>query len=166
MFVKARPPAERMSALKEQVYASFTGLAIVTVFALDVGHTTARHAFFTLLAGIVGITIAGLVADIIAHFISHAGLPKYVHLRTMMRIAGGAIGSASIPLIVLCAAWMGLFSLQTALQISVGIYLLGLALIALVAAFRTGLPWRQQLIALGSLVGLGATAVAVLVVAH
>ena len=165
-LVRERPLAERVSALKERVYASFTGLAIVTVFALDPAHTTAKDAFLALLAGIVGITVAGLAAEIISHLVAHRGVPNRSELGTMARIAAGAIGSASIPLIALCSAWLGLFGLQIALQVSVGIYLLTLGLIAFAAAYRTRLPWRQQVAALCGLVGLGAAVVGVLVVAH
>ncbi|MFT4051203.1 MAG: hypothetical protein QM677_03015 [Microbacterium sp.] len=163
---KHKGPEERARALKEQVYASFTGLAIVTVFALDPGHTTAIDALLTLLAGIVGITIAGFVAEVLSHLVSHRALPTPAEVRTMVRIAAGAIASASIALIALAAAWVGLFSLGIALQVSVGIYLLTLGIIAMTAAYRTGLPWRHQLIAFGGLVGLGAIVIAVLVLAH
>ena len=47
-------------------------------------------------------------------------------------------------------------------QISVGT----LAVVALVAAHRTRLPCRQQLVALLALIGLGATVVLVLTLAH
>lgn len=153
-------------ALKEQVYASFTGLAIVTVFALDPDHATPVAALLSLLAGIVGITIAGLAADVLSHLVTHRALPTATEAREMTRVAGAAIASASIALISLGAACVGLFGLRLALQVSVGIYLLTLASIALIAAHRTGLPWRHRLVAFGGLVGLGAIVVGVLVLAH
>ncbi|MFT4122351.1 MAG: hypothetical protein QM635_00805 [Microbacteriaceae bacterium] len=165
-LLRARPVEERGRALKEQVYASFTGLAIVTVFALDADHTTTFDALLALFAGIVGITIAGFVAEVLSHLVVHRALPTPAEVRTMARIAGTAIASASVALITLGAAWLGLFSLGIALQVSVGIYLLTLGVIALVAAYRTGLPWRHQLIAFCGLVGLGAIVVPVLVLAH
>jgi hypothetical protein len=57
-------------------------------------------------------------------------------------------------------------STEAALQISVGIYFVTLAAVVLVAARRTRLPWRQQLVALAVLIGLGAVVVLVLVLAH
>lgn len=163
---RTRPVGERVSALKEQIYASFTGLAIVTVFALDPHHTTAPKAFSTLLAGIVGITIAGVVAEMLSHLVSHRAQPAGSDLRTMARVASGAIGSASVALIALASAWIGLFDLEIALQVSVGIYVLTLGLIALIAAHRTRLPLRDQLIAFGGLVGLAAVVVGILMLAH
>lgn len=84
----------------------------------------------------------------------------------MARVSLGAIGSASIALVSLASAWLGLFELKIALQVSIGIYLLMLGLVALLAAHRTGLSWRHQLIALVDLFGLGAAVVIVLILAH
>jgi uncharacterized membrane protein len=163
---RQRPAEERARAVKERVYASFTGLAIVTVLALDAAHASAVDSFLTLLAGIVGISIAGFVAEVIGYQIGHGMLPDRTELLTMVRIAAGAFGSASVALIALFAAWTGWLSIDVALQISVGIYFITLAVVALVAAHRTRLPWRQQLVALIALIGLGATVVLVLALAH
>ena len=160
------PVEDRASALKERVYASFTGLAIVTVFALDPEHTTARDAFLALVAGIVGISLAGFVAEIIGHLVAHGASPTAAEIRTMGQISSGAIASASIPLLALACAWIGFLDLLVALQISIGIYLVTLGGIALIAALRTGLSWRQRIVALLGLVGLGSVVVAVLVLAH
>jgi hypothetical protein len=162
---RQRPAEERARAVKERVYASFTGLAIVTVLALN-ARASAVDSFLTLLAGIVGISIAGFVAEVIGYQIGHGKLPDRTELLTMVRIAAGAFGSASVALVALASAWIGWLPIETALQISVGIYFITLAVVALVAAHRTRLPWRQQLVALIALIGLGATVVLVLSLAH
>ncbi|WP_440710807.1 hypothetical protein [Herbiconiux sp. YIM B11900] len=163
---RARPVDERMRSLKERVYASFTGLSVVTVMALAAEHPTPPNAFVTLAAAIVGISIAGFVAEALAHLVSHKSLPGRAETTTMIRIAGGALASASVPLLALLAAWMGWIPVELALQTGIGIYFFTLAAVALVAAHRTGLPWRQQVLALAGLVGLGALVVGVLAVAH
>lgn len=161
-----RSLTQRGSALKERVYASFTGLAIVTVFAMDPDHATAGDAFLALLAGIVGISAAAFVAEAISHLITHAALPTGAEVWMMARTSLGAIASASVAFIALASAWSGVFSLHIALQISVGIYLLTLGLIALIAVHRTGLPLRHKLMALVGLVGFGACVILVLALAH
>ncbi|MET0589927.1 MAG: hypothetical protein ABWZ77_02010 [Naasia sp.] len=167
-----RPPTdqatldERTRALKERIYASFTGLAVVTVLATNNEGTSPSNAFFTLAASILGISVAGFVAEVLSHQISHEGLPSARETRTMLRIAAGALGSASIPLIVLALSWAGWIELELALQIGVGIYLAVLATITLVASRRTRLPFRQQLLSLLFLVGLGVVVVGILAVAH
>ena len=52
-------------ALKERVYATFTGLAIVLV--LRPHEPSPQDATFPLVIGVLGITVAGFVAEIIAH---------------------------------------------------------------------------------------------------
>ncbi|HEU0181184.1 MAG TPA: hypothetical protein VFR16_03255, partial [Agromyces mariniharenae] len=62
-----RPTEERAEALKERVYATVTGLAIVLVQINNVEHITATRATLTLLVGIVAISAAGFVAEVISH---------------------------------------------------------------------------------------------------
>ncbi|WP_434969482.1 hypothetical protein [Microbacterium sp. bgisy207] len=52
--------------LRERVYATFTGLAIVLVVS-QADHADADHALLALLFGVLGITIAGLVSDVVSH---------------------------------------------------------------------------------------------------
>lgn len=163
---RGRPVDERTDALKERVYATFTGLAIVTVLAVGDHGTSAQDAFLGLLAGIAGITLAGFVADLVAHLVSHGATPSVAEVRTMARVSLEALGSASIPLIALALAWGGLLDLDVALRVGVVLYIGVLALVALLAVARTGLPWRQRILALGGLLGLGAVVVGVLVLAH
>lgn len=160
------PHEERVRALKERVYATFTGLAIVAALALSGGHGEASDAFFALLAGIGGISAAGFVAEIVAFQVGNGQLPDLAELRTMLRIAFGALGSASVPLIVLAAAWIGWIDLELALRIAIGLYFVTLAAISLIAAWRTRLSWPQRLISLAVILGLGALTVLILVIAH
>ena len=163
---RQRPVEERARAVTERVYASFTGLAIVSVLALNGAHASAVDSFLSLLAGIVGITIAGFAEEVIGYQIGHGKLPDRTELLTMARIAAGAFGSASIALVALASSWIGWLPIDSALQISVGIYFITLAVVALVAARRTRLPRRQQIVALAALIGLGAVVVLVLALAH
>ncbi|SDY65226.1 hypothetical protein [Herbiconiux ginsengi] len=166
ILFRTRPISEQVSALKERIYASFTGLAIVTVLALDVDHTSTAKAFLTLLAGIVGITLAGFAAEVISHLVSHGAPPTFRAIRTMLRIAAGALASASAALVALAIAWLGVVELETALRIGVALYLATLVVITLIAARQTGLRWHHQALALCGLLALGATVVGVLVLAH
>lgn len=153
-------------ALKERVYASFTGLAIVLVQLGNVEHLAAQQATFALLVGIGGITAAGFVADIVAHLAVHAAFPEGRELRVMLRIAGEALASASVPLILLVLAWIGAFELEGALVASSIIYLVTLGLVGYIAVRRTRVEWWKQLIALGILVGLGLAVIGLQQLAH
>jgi len=71
----ARPEHDR-AAIKERVYATFTGLAIVLVQNANVAHTSALQATVTLLIGIVAIALAGFAADLVAHLATHGSFPR------------------------------------------------------------------------------------------
>jgi hypothetical protein len=161
-----RTSAERTMALKERIYASFTGLAIVSALSIGDHHGTAGDAIWSLTAGIVGITAAGLVAEVIAHQVGSGSYPTPLELVRMVRIALGAITSASLPFLVLAGSAIGAIALAAALQIAMGLYFAGLIVVVLVAARRTRLPWRKQLLSAAALVGGGIVVVAVLTLAH
>lgn len=161
------PDADRLGrALKERIYASFTGLAIVLALRTGVEHTSARSATSTLFIGVVGICLAGLLAEIVAHLAAHGAGPGPDELRMMVRIAGGALGSASLPVLLLALAWADRIELDRALRVSTVLYLVTLGAIGYAAARRTGLIWWKQLVVLAGFVVLGAAVVAVQVAAH
>lgn len=161
-----RPDDERADALKERVYATFTGLAIVLVQHANVEHVSAPRAAVTLLVGIVAITAAGFVADVIAHLAVHAAFPDRDELGRMLRIAGSAVASAAVPLILLALAAFGVFELEGALRAASIVYLATLGLIGYVAVRRTRVAWWKQLVALGALVALGLAVVVLQQLAH
>ena len=163
---RTRPAVERARFHKERIYASFTGLATLTVLALDAEHHTPGDAAVTLLVAILAISLAGFVAELGAHQLAHSSLPDRGQLRTMLQVAGAAIGSASIPFIALAAAMLGLLSLTSALQLGIVIYFATLLVVNLVAAARAHLAWRQRLISLSMLLALGVVVILMLVLAH
>lgn len=161
-----RPEDERAEALKERVYATFTGLAIVLVQHANVEHVTAARATLTLLVGIVAITAAGFVAGVIAHLAYHSAFPDRDELGRMLRVSGSAIASAAAPLIVLALAAFGVFELEPALRTASILYLVALGLVGYIAVRRTNAAWWKQLVALGILVALGLAVVGLQQLAH
>lgn len=161
-----KPAEERARALKERIYATFTGLAIVVVIYSDLSHAEALDAFLSLAVGIVGIAAAGFVAEVIAHQVTHTAAPTPADLRTMARISAGALASASIPLLALAAACFGWMPLEAAVLTGIGLYLLTLLWVAFVAVGRTRLRLAQKLVALLIMLGFCALVVVVLLIAH
>lgn len=161
-----RPEVERAEALKERVYATFTGLAIVLVQHANVEHVTATRAALTLLVGIVAITAAGFVADVIAHLAVHGAFPREAELGRMLRVSGTALASAGGPLVILALAAFGVFELEPALLAASILYLLTLGLIGFIAVRRTRVAWWKQAVALGMLVALGLAVVVLQQLAH
>jgi len=161
-----RPVEERAQALKERVYATFTGLAIVLVQQANADHLLPSQATFALAIGIAGITAAGFVADVIAHLAVHGAFPTAEELRTMLRVAGEALASASLPLVLLVLAWIGILELEWALQAAAILYVATLGFIGYLAVRRTGAAWWKQLVALGILVALGVAVIGLQQLAH
>lgn len=161
-----RPVDERAEALKERVYATFTGLAIVLVQHANVEHITATRATITLLVGIIAITAAGFVADVIAHLAVHGAFPRRVELGRMLRVSGTAIASAAGPLVILALAAFGVFELEPALLAASILYLVTLGLVGFIAVRRTHVAWWKQVVALGILVALGLAVVVLQQLAH
>ena len=161
-----RSSHERTMALKERIYAGFTGLAIVAALALSDHHETAVDALVNLVAGIVGIVAAAFVAEIIAHLVNERALPAPRQLWTMVQIGAGAITSASLPVVVLIGASLGVYALEPALYTSIALYFMSLTAVALLAAHRTRLGWRQRFVASAVLLGSGLVVIVVLIAAH
>lgn len=152
--------------LKERIYATITGLAIVLVISTNAEHHDARGALFSLVIGVLGITAAGYLADVIAHIAVHAKLPTAGEQRVLLRIALGGLSTVVTPVILLVLAWTGAMELDTSLQVSTIVYLVTLGLIGLGAVRRASLSWWAQLAVLAALVGFGALVVGVQVLAH
>ncbi|WP_285043094.1 hypothetical protein [Plantibacter sp. LMC-P-059a] len=152
--------------LKERVYATFTGLAIVLVLAANVEHHDAADALFSLVIGVVGITLAGLVAEMIAHLTAHGAFPDQAGWRTMLRIAWGSLLTVATPTILLVLAVVGVMEVATSLRVSAIVYLITLGLSGWFAVRRARLTIWQQLIALAALVLLGVLVIGVQVLAH
>jgi hypothetical protein len=152
--------------LKERIYATITGLAIVLVYVNgDVPHR-ADQVLFSLVIGVLGITAAGYLADIIAHVAVHKHFPTAAQQRTLLRIAVGAVLTVVVPVILLLGAVVGLIGLHGALVAATVVYLLTLAAIGYASVRRTGLTWWQQALALGALVLFGALVIGLQVLAH
>ena len=150
---------------KERVYATFTGLAIVLVVASS-EHAEADHAFFALILGVVGITAAGFVSDVISHLAVHRTFPGRVDLIISTRIAGGALGTLLTPGILLLLAWLDVLPLEAALRAASIVYIATLAVIGWFAVRRSDLAWWKQVIALAILVALGLLVVGLQTLAH
>ncbi|WP_375386455.1 hypothetical protein [uncultured Microbacterium sp.] len=150
---------------KERVYATFTGLAIVLVVWAS-GHAEADHAFFALVLGVLGITAAGFVSDVISHLAVHQEFPSRNELGLLFQVAGGALGTVLIPGILLVLAWVGVLPLETALIAAIGVYVVTLAVVGWFAVRRSKLTWWKQLLVLLALVVLALIVVFLQVLGH
>lgn len=156
---------ERIGALKERIYATVTGLAILAGL-LTAGHVTIGESIFALLVGIFAIAAAGFVAEVIAHQIGHRQFPRARELAVMARTAVVALGTASLPLLALLLALGDVIDLDTALIIGIVVDAAVLVGVVLLASARTGLSIVQRLVASTLLLGLVALVAVALLLAH
>jgi hypothetical protein len=163
---RVRPENVRAEALKERVYATFTGLAIVLVQLTNVEHLAAGRVAIELVVGILAITAAGLAADVISFLSVHSRFPDGHEVRVMLRIAASALASAGVPVLVLVLAAVGLVELDTALRIVSIVYVVTLGVIAYLGVRRTNAAWWKQLIALAALMAVGLSVVLIQLAAH
>lgn len=163
---RVRPENVRAESLKERVYATFTGLAIVLVQLTNVEHLTTPRVASELAVGILAITAAGLAADVISFLSVHARFPDGHEVRVMLRIAASALASAGIPVAVLALSALAILQLDTALRIVSIVYVVTLGLIAYLGVRRTRAAWWKQLIALASLMAVGLSVIFIQAAAH
>lgn len=167
----ATPPVdvekERAAAtyFKERVYATFTGLAIVLVTAAA-EHPEPDHAFFALILGVLGITAAGFVSEMISHLAVHREFPDRAGFAAMLRLAGGAMGTVLVPGGILALAWIGVLDIDVALTACAFVFIATLAVVGWLGVRRSRLPWTQQLLALVILLALGLLVIVLQTVAH
>jgi len=150
---------------KERVYATFTGLAIVLVVAAN-DHADAEHALLALVLGVLGITAAGFVSDVISHLAVHQTFPVGADLVILLRVAGGAISTVITPGILLLLAWLDVMPLDAALRASSIVYIVTLGVIGWFAVRRSRLTWAKQLLVLGILIALGFAVIGLQTLAH
>jgi hypothetical protein len=155
----------RARALKERIYATFTGLAVLAaIFAT--GHGDAWEAFRTVAVSIVGISAAGFLAEFVSYQVVHQRFPDRSEIALMVRIALSALGTASIPLLLLAAAGFGLVGFSLALTLGMVIYALTLVPIFLIASRHSGLHPLQRIISSALFVTLALVVIGVLLLAH
>ena len=152
--------------LKERIYVTLTGLAIVLVYANAVEHHTAVDALLSLVVGVVSITAAGYLSDVIAHLAVHQHFPTGADQLRLARVAAGALSTLITPVILLTLAVAEVMQLETSLRVVTIVYVVTLAAIGLGAVRRSTLPGWARLLVLAALVAFGALVVGLQVLAH
>ncbi|MFF1830729.1 hypothetical protein [Paenarthrobacter sp. NPDC058040] len=158
--------SHRAEALKERVYVTFTGLAVVLALASHSEALMPGEAASTLAITVVGTLLAVFVADLVSYLAVHAKTPTRSELSKMVRVSFGAFGAIVLPLIFIAVAAVGRWSIETALRASTIALIVSLVLIGYLAVRRVKMSWWQRLIALGAECALGAAVVGLELLAH
>jgi hypothetical protein len=164
----SEPSSEHVAAvLRERVYGSITFLSTLLVLTGSLSETGSRWGPAIDLA----VTAAGLwAASVFAEYFAmvatrdaHDDGDTYrLHLRATAQILEAAV----LPLLLLVAAGLGLLAVRTAAWIGIWVLVASMALIALLAVRRTGLPWWKRVVLILALVVLALLVVGVKSIDH
>jgi hypothetical protein len=159
-------PEQLVPYLKERIYVTFIGLAVLLALNLHPEETSAGAVAGSLAIAAVGAGLAGLVSDVIAHLAVRGTMPDAAELRYLVRIALGALATIVIPVVVLLLSVVGLVPLELALGIAIWVMALTLGAVGYAAVFRSSLAWWKKLAVFGALVLFGLLAIGVQLLAH
>jgi hypothetical protein len=141
----ATSPDEVRPRIRERIYITFTGLAVLLAFGAHAGETDAWTIATALLIGVLGAVLAGFFADVIAELAVGGRAPRARAMAGYIGVSASALTTAVVPLAFLAAAGFGWIEVSTALVFAIGTMALGLAVIAFAAVARAELPWWAKL---------------------
>lgn len=159
-------PAQLVPYLKERVYVTFIGLAVLLALSAHASETDPATAVGSLLIAALGAGLAGLVSEIIAHLAVHNHLPDAAELRYLVRVSAGALATVALPVVVLLLAVAGLVPIELALGIAIWVMALTLGAVGYIAVFRSKLSGWAKLAVFGVLLLLGLVVIGVQLLAH
>ncbi|WP_221860880.1 hypothetical protein [Microbacterium marinilacus] len=116
--------------------------------------------------GVVGITAAGFVADVISILATKQVLPSRGEWASLLRVAGGALTTAVAPGFFLLLAVWDVIGDHAALVTARNIYIVTLAVIGWLVVRRSRLSAPRKMLVLTVLVALGILVIAVQTLAH
>lgn len=152
--------------LRERIYVGFTALAVLLALSVHADDADAGQAALTLAVTVVGVAIAGLGADLIAHTVAHSAMPGPEEIWQMVRVAAGALLSIVLPLVLIGLSALGLLRLGVALTISEYVLLVTFGVIALVALRRVEVRLWQRVLLVTVMMAIGLFAVVLELLAH
>jgi hypothetical protein len=138
-------PEEARPRVRERVYVTFTGLAVLLAFGVNAEAADGWTIASALLIGVVGAVLAGFFADVIAELAVGGRAPRAKAMAGYIGVSTSALATAVVPLAFLAAAGLGWIEVSTALVFAIGTMALGLAVIAFAAVARAELPWWAKL---------------------
>ncbi|CAN5706623.1 hypothetical protein BH11ACT6_BH11ACT6_17560 [soil metagenome] len=153
--------------LRERLYGAISCLATLAVLSRDThGETNAWARVVDVVVSAGGLWAASLLAAWVAYLAVHGQGPRGMAALAMLKTSRQILVAAAAPTVILIAAGIGWLEAGIALSIALWLVVIELGLIALLAVRRTNLRWWQQLIAVGTLTGLGVLVVALKTLTH
>jgi hypothetical protein len=142
MSARRQPDRDEVGPrLRERVYITFTGIAVLLTFSAHPAGSEAWTIVAALIVGVLGAVLAGFTADVISALAVDGRFPTRRRMAHVLGVSVTGLSTAVAPLLFLVAAGIGLLAVSTALIFAVGTMALGLASLAFVAVARAELPW-------------------------
>lgn len=161
------PPEHVAAVLRERLYGAISCLSTLLVLSR---HITEVESLWVPVIDVVvatgGLWAASLLADYVSYLTAHGTGPRGAEAREMLQASAQILEAAAVPVVLLVAAALGLLHPERAVRIGIVVLIVSLALIAQLAARRTGLPRWKRIGLVVVMVGLGAVVVAIKTVAH
>lgn len=155
----------RAERLKERIYLTFTALAVVLTLSSG-GDVTAESALRTLVVTIFGSALAMFLAELLSHIVLHRrGFHRDEVVHTAATLAG-AVSVVLIPILLVGAASLGLWSVPTALRVSRWLLVVWLIGIGFLAVRRLPISRWQRVVVLLVEAAIGLAVVALQLLAH
>lgn len=155
------------SRLRERLYGAISCLATLAVLARYTNEdTSARARVLDVVVATGGLWSASLLADWVAHLGVYRRAPRGRAALRMVQASRQILAAAVLPLLVLVAAGIGLLSTYTAMWVAMWLLVAELGIITLLTVRRTQLPWWQQVLTVGALVGVDVLVVGIKTLAH
>lgn len=159
-------PAGAASVLRERIYATLTGLSTVLILLGHAEDTSAGSAATSVAVTMGGLFAAALVADLVAHSAIRGDAPNRSQWRQIGSVAGQAVETAVVPVVVIALAGTGIWTVRTGLIIAASVLVLTLALIAVWAVRRTSFGIGKRIAIIAGELLLGALVVGIKLLAH
>lgn len=161
------PPEHVAAVLRERLYGAISCLSTLLVLSR---HITEVESLWVPVIDVVvatgGLWAASLLADYVSHLTAHGTGPRGAEAREMLLASAQILEAAAVPVVLLVAAALGLLHPERAVRIGIVVLIVSLALIAQLAARRTGLPRWKRIGLVVVMVGLGAVVVGIKTLAH
>lgn len=152
--------------LRERIYATFTALAVLVALSSHAEPFEPLSSVVTLIVSVVGVVLAGLASDLIAHMIAYDSLPTRHGFLQTLTVAARALTVLAAPVVVLLISVAGVIPERVAVTIALLFLIVSLAVIVMIAVQSTGLSVGKRVLVLAGIVLLGVAVVLLEQLAH
>lgn len=151
--------------MRERIYATITLLAVIAAHWQTVSHHSVRGTVLAIAGAVVALWMATLISARMSYRAVHGKIVESTEYRRIMFTSAGLLAPAVTPIILVLLAVTGLYSLATALLLSMVVLLLSLFLFSFSAGLKIYTSkWRLLAVSLLEMaVGIGVIVLKLLV---